>query len=327
MKLDQINSRIMAFNYGQLDSDHRPSIIDLENTHLGQGGQQMLNLFLRVNFIFDDLRTKPDMEDKFLLIATVVKIWQILSATTVTEEDLSLYDSLVEKLFNLASIHLREWDKTTKTFKKFNATPKLHNFLHGSDVTRKLGPTCHLSTLRYECKHKVFKGYAHSVPNQNAFLSYAFTRHQEEWAVEWANTQEMVQIESSKEFDVPNPYSIFPDLEKGHILNRVKWIEYFHTYARGLFIFVANQRHNFFQISDLFTVKDEKTNTLKYFIQCRTVEVQFDNFYNAFEIVAINVDSSYFDIQQLHNNETFESIRSRSTAKDFIFIKKNICSD
>lgn len=55
LTLDAINSRLLGYDYGNLDRGHRPSIIILENATLGQGGMQLLNLLFRVLFIFDDL--------------------------------------------------------------------------------------------------------------------------------------------------------------------------------------------------------------------------------------------------------------------------------
>lgn len=316
--LDEINSRIMSFNYGQLDSEHRPSIINLDKDHLGLGGLQILNLFLRFNYMFDDYKTMKEMIEKLKLISVVTKIHQIISSTSFDETRLDELDKFVDEFFNSALIHLKEWDKILKKFKPFNLTPKCHNLRHYKMVIKKLGPVNLMSTLRYECKHRFIKSLASTVKMQDNFLNYAFTRHQEEWALEWSNTIEMAAMIFGKATDAT--IDTLPESFLNHSIKRVTWVDGLYSYAPGYFIFHSE---HFYQIQDIYKLTSPGNEDVTLF-KCRIARTSFDSFYNGYEIIEIEIEDILLQMNELTNLMSFDSIVSRKTAKSYVLLKNCI---
>lgn len=321
--IDDINRRVLAWNYGALDSEHRPSLIDPANNNLGQGGLQMFNLFIRFNCMFDDYSNVKDMNEKFTLISVVCRIFQIAGSTEIDECNLIEFDELVKELFELSVIHLQKWDKSEKTLKSFDFTPKLHLLTHYTTVIRKLGPVCFASTLRCECKHGFYKNLASQVKNQSDFLNFAFTKHQENWAMEWSNTGDFSRIETSAEKMVYNPDKILQGILEDECLQRVKWIECSYSFTAGRFFSKKDISTEFYLIIDLFTLTKINKKEKQYFVQCRKAITQYSSFYRGYEILDFKIELLLLNLMDLQNLETFEATKSKETGKNYLICKKN----
>lgn len=319
LSFEAINSRILGYDYGSIDSCYRPSSLNLDNDSLGQGGVQMINMFNRVPFMFDDLiaYVKPFLE----LISQFVLIHQISSSTYLTENDLLKLENLIKEALENSKRVLRQYDTKSKTVIEFNLTPKLHYLLHYCFVIRNVGPVHFTSTIKYERKHSFFKKLARKIPNQEQLLYYLAKKHQEWLAMKWCNEVDLIEIDHSKEYDIDEDIRVDGALEDGS-WSRVHFIEYFHKFSPGRFISVKqNSRTEFLKITDIYINKTDTEK--KYFLRCTSVKSIYQPFYNAYEVSELLGDNQLIEIEKLSNLETFSICRSRKSGKDFIFCKKN----
>lgn len=125
---NQIVAAIRDFNYGNIDSQKKPSVRDLDR--LGQSASQLYTIITFLPIILRKQRDK--LKDIWICVETALQIMQILYSSTIAETDVCLLETLIDKyLSNMRIIF------------DMHLTPKLHFLTHYSNVIRDMGPVIH----------------------------------------------------------------------------------------------------------------------------------------------------------------------------------------
>lgn len=128
--------------YGVLNSQFIPSAVKLTTKNLNQSASQMKCLFQHLPFIFYSYKDHPKLETAWICVSTLLTILMICYSNTISEPNLIQLDLAVKS-------HLENIQRLGIELK-----PKHHFMVHYSEIIRRSGPLCHMSTLRYEMKHK-----------------------------------------------------------------------------------------------------------------------------------------------------------------------------
>lgn len=218
---------------------------------------------------------------------------------------------------------MAQWDPTTAKMIQFCLTPKAHWLLHYPDVVRKLGNLFALSTMRYENKHSFFKNYARKISNQTQLLKYLAIKHQEWWALAWAQSNDMIQIDSSKEYEIDEEDQV--PLAEGCEWKKLSFINYKYYIYPGSYVSQETTLGlvEFFIVKNIYMSRDEN-QSINYFLQVTPVTTVFNNFYNSYELTDTCTETIFIDLETMDNCESFELWKSKKLyAKNFIFCKKN----
>lgn len=140
---DDIKNRISNYHgYGIQNSQFIPSAVKLTTKNLNQSASQMKCLIQHLPFIFYSYKNHPKLETPWKCINAMLTILRICYSNAISERNLNELELAVKCL-------IEELQKIGE-----NSKPKLHFILHYSEIIRRSGPLCHMSTLRYEMKHK-----------------------------------------------------------------------------------------------------------------------------------------------------------------------------
>lgn len=139
----KIKTLVSGYDVGILNGRFIPSEIRLDAKSLNQSASQMKCLMQHIPFIFHSYKCQPALSDAWICINSMIKILRICYSNRITEQDIDDLEKLIE-------CHLENVKKTFKT----DLIPKHHNMTHYPECIRRSGPLCHMSTLRYEMKHK-----------------------------------------------------------------------------------------------------------------------------------------------------------------------------
>jgi len=169
--LEIVNQRLMAHNYGYLESKNRPNPIRLDSTghKIGQKAAQAWCLIRHLPVILADLIVSEEGSKYWELIIQLLEIMSLTFCRKFSSSSLQILDQKVmthHKLFRFLFPHER-------------LIPKHHFMCHYSHVIRQTGPLISLWTMRYEAKHNYFAQLAAHIKNfRNICYSLAF-RHQQ----------------------------------------------------------------------------------------------------------------------------------------------------
>ncbi|KAJ8049893.1 hypothetical protein HOLleu_02837 [Holothuria leucospilota] len=169
--LEEINSRIISFNYGFVDKTNKPSPIKLSSllnpsAASGQTSAQMTCLALNLALMLGDRINQNSEEwEVFLLLIEIFKI--------VMSQSISLSATYV-----LKALIKDHHELFLGVFPYRTLTPKQHFLLHYPTIIRKLGPLRQYSSLRFEGKHKSFKHTASICNNFQNIAKTLANKHQ-----------------------------------------------------------------------------------------------------------------------------------------------------
>lgn len=294
LKKSDLEDRVRDHNYGALNSDCRPSFLDLSKKSLNQNARQMYCLILNVPFILMDLKNK--LEDVWICVRSLLVAIQIIFSQSMNDNDLVQLEKCI-------TTHLKSYiDVFEKPLK-----PKQHLFLHYPFVIRKSGPVKNMWMMRFESKHKYFTDRAKKTTNfknitktlaadhQQNMLNYgnSFRDHFEHSVAKYqlVDTDLMYQI-TCHNLSIENLFVV--DFLK---CNGIE-------YRKRLMI---TQHKTFYEI--LYVLKDE-SNSAFWFL-CATYDVKsFDEFSNSFEISLNNslTDLKLIPLEKLQNKRSYERI-------------------
>lgn len=150
---NEIAAYVENFDYGKLNRRNIPSTL-LEKKGIGQNSSQVRCLMLHLPFIFFDFKEHPIVKKLWVGVESMLKIIKIVHSADLYENDLI-------ELGKAVSVHL----SFIKTVFGSALRPKHHFMLHYETVIRMVGPIVHMSTMRYEAKHKAFTDQAKTSNN------------------------------------------------------------------------------------------------------------------------------------------------------------------
>lgn len=158
---------IENFDYGKLNRQNIPSTF-IDKKNVGQSSSQLRCLLLHLPFIFYDFKDHPEIKDAWIGVTTLLNIIKYVHSADLYDRDLHVFEDLITQ-------HLT----FVKTYFNVNLIPKHHNLTHYASAIRLVGPVVHMSTMRYESKHKSFTDQAKLSNNHMNIGNYIARRHQQ----------------------------------------------------------------------------------------------------------------------------------------------------
>lgn len=191
---DLMSAYVENFDYGRLNRHSNPSTL-LAKKNVGQNASQIRCLILHLPFIFLDFKDNSFVQELWPGVISLLTIIRIIHSADLYETDL-------KKLENAVSDHLT----FVKTVFQTTLLPKHHNLLHYATVTRLVGPVVHLSTMRYETKHKAFTDQAKLTNSFANIGQYISLRHQQSSSLT-KKYEDDVRIGKLKLIDLLKPHA------------------------------------------------------------------------------------------------------------------------
>ncbi|XP_034255353.1 uncharacterized protein LOC117653657 [Thrips palmi] len=159
-----LNSRINSYNYTLNGFENRPSCIieeDLKESKIRMTGIELLNFCLLFGFfVYDLIGIECKTSPHWSLYLALRGILDIATAKSFQKECIDTVPGLIREHHRIRVIDL-----------KSPLLPKDHWLLHYFMVLIFSGPVAHLSTAKYESKHKLLKTMANSSTSR-VFISH-----------------------------------------------------------------------------------------------------------------------------------------------------------
>lgn len=297
--MDEITNRILSFDFGKLDMDHRPSNIN----HLS--GIQMRNILYRFNFIFSGL-----VEYTFFEATSIMsKILQIVHSNIIHTRHIEFLKILITRF---KKIWLNEWNQIIK--------PKLHFMDHYPDLIEKNGPLSLCDTAAYEKHHRILTRVVEKNPQFKNILKSLSDRHQIAWANSWRKNEFHTLTTSKRrmtKINMDNVLSFPTNIDWREEVYEVANATLLYKYQKDLFI-ISNQ-NIFHKIENVIIIEPNRI-----FLKCREIESTYNVFFAAHEILSESAQMIIIDVSQLENKETFAQIQPYERDNRYILCKRNV---
>ncbi|PIK54459.1 hypothetical protein BSL78_08672 [Apostichopus japonicus] len=169
--LEELNSRILSYNYGFVDKKNKPnpfrqSQILNPSGASGQTAAQMVCLAIHLPLMIGDkINSSCEEWDLYLLLVEILKI--------VMSQSISM-----PATYMLKSLIKDHHELFLQLFPQRNLTPKQHIIIHYPRIIRELGPLRQYSSIRFEGKHKLFKQFANICNNFQNISKTLATKYQ-----------------------------------------------------------------------------------------------------------------------------------------------------
>lgn len=190
--LEELNTRLAAFNYGFVDMKNKPSPIQasaLANPSgpSGQSAAQTNCLALYLPMIIGDLVDEDsEVWELFLLLLDVYKL---VVAPSISKGGTIVLKGLIREHH---SLYLQLFET--------HLIPKHHFITHYPRLIRRLGPLMQYSCIRKEGKHKPFKQWARASNNFKNIARTVSIRHQQQQSYHF-----LMRNPLSAEVDIKHP--------------------------------------------------------------------------------------------------------------------------
>lgn len=309
----ELNSMVQFYDYGFLSRRNIPSEINLKKRSLGQNASQSLCLFRHIPFILFKFRENSKLQDLWLCFQSFLRMVEILYSPAITELNLCTYIDMTHTFL----------EGIKKLGKKF--IPKLHFFLHFPRTIRLNGPLVHMSMMRYESKHKVFKDFRKTTNNFKNINKTLAIKHQK------LSSRMGFTYVDNVENGAPIPLDDDSISKHAHILahtfgeaiekvRKIKWLRMNnYEYRPDLLILYENS---------LFQIQQILMNGNHYFFLSRRYNsMDFNSFVNSFEVVETTelVLISFSDLKYCKSYE-MKSIESVNyVTADTLELRNQLC--
>lgn len=167
-----LQQKFLFFDYGDLQTKNKPSLIDLKKGTLDQTGSQIMCLFRHCPYILYEYREHDKLKSAWKCILSLLRICQIVYSTRVTDADIEMLNEnvaehlqLIREVFNLDFIN------------------KHHILTHYGSLISEMGPLIHMSMMRGESKHQDLKRIISSNRNFVNITKTIMKKHQERLAL------------------------------------------------------------------------------------------------------------------------------------------------
>lgn len=233
----------------------------------------------------------------------MLQIIRIVHSADLFERDLI-------ELENSVSVHLN----FIKSKLKCNLKPKHHNMTHYATVIRLMGPIIHMSTMRYEAKHKMFTDQARQTNNFVNIGHWLAERCQKIDSLQ-SKYVNAITLGRMKEFDL-NAFQdfnhlihqIFKDSKK---VQTVSWIQInSNYYSKNYFVIHDDHLH---EIQGIIRFKDQIC-----FLCNEFNIIEFDSFLNSVKIEKKSPVS--YSIVKHNNIDSFKSYEKKIIAENMYII-------
>lgn len=252
--------------WGTLNSQFIPSDIKLTSKNLNQSASQMKCIMQHFPFIFHAYKDHPKLQTAWKCINSMLKILQICYSNVVTEQDL-------EKLKSFVKCHLDNIKELEIELK-----PKHHFHTHYPEIFRRSGPLCHMSTLRFEMKHK---SLTNTMKNNNNFKCVTKTMTEkylhknafQEVYIDKIQHTKLRKIE--QDFLESHTYSL--SRFSSSLIQSTKNVHFNSDfYEKGL---ILQHEKDYFEIENILNIENS------FYFVCRKYErIRYDDFFVSLEL-------------------------------------------
>lgn len=265
----ELKNLIDYFDYGKLNTHNNPFNMCLSKSNLGQNASKMKCLFQHLPLILYEYRENSTFKKLWPTIDSKLKILQIVFSSTITKSNLV-------DLKRLISLHL---ELIIKIY-GIELTPKYHLLTHYPYVIEMVGPVIHLSTLRFETKHRDFTRYAKQ-SNNFRNLSKSLCNFYQKSITFKKPYENAIDYAVKRPFRIPiylNNFSFvgFEDIISS--ASEVTWLKInSHVYRKGVFL---KSNRSFYEVKHvLLTCNDDE------FVVCIRYEMmRYDKFLHCIEL-------------------------------------------
>lgn len=167
--IETLNSRLKYFNYGK-DNVNKPPLIAIENLKhkkIRMSCAEMKCFLLYAGLMLGNLIPEENkfwklyiLLRKILAIVLSPRIYNLEATCNLLSDLISEHHNLYVELFSL------------------NLKPKHHNLIHYPWIMRRVGPLIHLSSIRFESKHRESKTFANVVASRVNITHTLAIKHQ-----------------------------------------------------------------------------------------------------------------------------------------------------
>lgn len=295
----ELKNRLTFFDYGKLNAQFVPSELRLGTDKLNQNASQMKCLMHHIPYLFRFEKDNIKLKEPWSCIKYMLKIIRIVYSNSITELDLA---DLVKYVSQYLNGMIRCYD--------LNLKPKDHNMTHYAEIIRRVGPLVHLSTLRYEMKHKELTSI---MKNKNNFKNVTKTIAETYQA---KNVFRQVYTDQIKHAALKkiNPalvleFAMFTVFESPKI-QQTRHVKFNNDYYESGLIIKFNS--NYFEIEYVFLLDEDF-----YFICSKYDRIRFDTFLMSLEI------KKYMPIVKQvikHSDLTYTKSHDKKVVGDKIYI-------
>lgn len=284
---------IQYYDYGYLRRSNVPSALNLEKGNLNQTASQSKCLLLNLPFIFMAEKNNKKLENAWICVTSLLKISQIVYSSLIDEADIVCLEDFIK-------IHLSSMQEVFG----LELTSKHHFLTHYPNVIRKMGPLKQMSSMRFESKHQVCKGFANDGNNFININKTVALRHQQYMAGVQNSYVDQISYGKSKLIDSNTAENLsnylpteFQSLTKMFELDYIKLNSF--EYRKGLLVL---KNSSLYKIEQILRVED------KYFFLTKKFDsLGIDIFTNSIKI-RITESSALIsiDFEELESRTVFE---------------------
>lgn len=268
IRLDRLKQLIAYHDYGILNRQNVPSDLSLDTSTLNQNASQAKCIVQHLPFIFSEYRDNLDLKNVWICVESMLEIMKICYSNTITERNLVELNKAVD-------CHL------SNMITKFKITlkPKHHFMTHYAHIIRSVGPLVHMSTMRYETKHKEFTQIAKTTNNFRNINETLAKRHQQR---HFFDEKYKCQVEHAK-FRTISPsmkekyksiMSIFPNTSK---ISITRWLKINSDLYQSKVVIQHNKQ--MFEIQHVLRCEQD------FFFICTEYNiVKLDKYFNSIQI-------------------------------------------
>eukprot|EP00102_Acyrthosiphon_pisum_P018599 XP_016655809.1 PREDICTED: uncharacterized protein LOC107882243 [Acyrthosiphon pisum] len=285
--LEELNNRIIMFNYGVTEKKNSPPIIrdsDIKKGCIIMSASEMLCFVRYFCLMVGELVPYESLYWKLYLL--LHKIIDLCCARKIQRDSCVLLDSLIS-----------EHNRLYLLLSKSNLKSKFHLLTHYGRILQKNGPIILTSSIRFEAKHKVLKAIANAIPcriNLGYTLSYKLQLQMVMRFLTNASLGESdLKLGLGKEI---HPSLEFPSNLVTKIPNELKldcfsysWLEYKGVYYKKKVLLVLESNLDQCVFGEVIFILVGKSK-IPFFLFKRVYTVGFDSHFHAFEIKIDNSD-------------------------------------
>lgn len=165
---ENLVQKFQFYDYGFLNLDQTPSVINLSKHNLNQNASQAKCLFLHVPFVLFTEQQTTTLKSIWKCVESLLIIVQISYSSEIREADLTALNENIR-------IHLESLQEV------FGVTllAKHHFLTHYVRVIRLMGSLVPMSMIRYEAEHKILKRIARTANNFKNITKTIANMHQQ----------------------------------------------------------------------------------------------------------------------------------------------------
>jgi hypothetical protein len=162
LTLDYLNSRIIEFDYGP-DSNNKPPTlkkISANSVQIKMSASECHRLVryfsLMIGHLVDEVHNRRIGGHRKVLSSTNYEYYELYLLLRKIM-DIILTEQVYPQLAEVLAIYIKDFNELFIKLSKSTLKPKFHHLIHYPRMMLRLGPIGHISSMRYESKHRAGK--------------------------------------------------------------------------------------------------------------------------------------------------------------------------